>query len=82
METHFYRNKAILLFSSFCILEARDGAIVRAIASHQSDPGSNPHVVVICGVSLLLALPVVSRRFSSGTPVFQFHQKWYTNVYL
>ena len=76
METHFYRNKAILLFSSFCILEAMDGAIVRAIASHYSGPGSNPDVVVICGVSLLLALPFVSRRFSSGTPVFQFHQKW------
>lgn len=75
METHFYRNKAILLLSSFCILEARDGTIVRAVASHQSDPGSNPHVVVICGVSLLLALLFVSRRFSPGTPVFQFHKK-------
>ena len=76
METYFYRNKAIPLFSSFCILEARDGAIVRAVASHQSGPGSNPDVVVICGVSLLLALLFVSRRFSPGTPVFQFHKKW------
>ena len=76
METHFYRNKAILLFSSFCILEARDGTIVRAVASQKSDPGSNPDVLVICGVRLLLALPFVSRRFSLGTPVFQFPQKW------
>ena len=36
--------------------EARDGAVVRALASHQCGPGSNPGVDAICGLSLLLVL--------------------------
>ena len=47
-----------------------DGAVVRALVSHQCDPGSNPGVDAICGLSLLLVLPFAPRGFSSGTPVF------------
>ena len=48
---------------------ARDGAVVRALASHQCGPGSNPGVDAICGLSLLLVLSFATRRFSPGTPV-------------
>ena len=47
-----------------------DGAVVRALASHQYDPGSNPGVDAICGLSLLLVLSFAPRGFSPGTPVF------------
>ena len=45
----------------------RDGAVVRALASHQCVPGSIPGV--ICGLSLLLVLYSAPRGFSPGTPV-------------
>ena len=54
---------------------ARDGAVVRALASHQCGPGSNPRVVAICGLSLLLILSFAPRGFSPGTPVFPSPQK-------
>ena len=41
--------------------------MVRALASHQCDPGSNPSIDPICGLS-----------FSPGTPVFPSPQK--TNI--
>ena len=47
-----------------------DGAVVRALAFHQRDPGSNPGVDVTCGLSLLLVLSLAPRGFSPGTPVF------------
>ena len=48
----------------------RDGAVVRAIASHQCGPGSNPSVDAMCGLSLLLVLSFAPRGFSPGSPVF------------
>ena len=54
---------------------ARDGAVVRALASHQCGPGSNPRVDAICGLSLLLILSFAPRGFSPGTPVFPSPQK-------
>ena len=51
-------------------LGARDGAVVTALASHQSGPGSNPGVNAICGLSLLLVLSFAPRGFSPATPVF------------
>ena len=44
---------------------SRDGAVVRALTSHQCGPGSIPGLGVICGLSLLLVLvpaPRVSLR--------------------
>ena len=35
---------------------SRDGAVVRALASHRCGPGSFPGPGVICGLSLLLVL--------------------------
>ena len=45
------------------------GAVMRALASHQCGPGSNPGVGAICGLSLLLVLSPAPRRFSPGIPV-------------
>ena len=49
--------------------------MVRALASHQCGPGSNPVVDTICGLSLLLVLSFAPRGFSPGTPVFPSPQK-------
>ena len=54
---------------------ARNGAVVRALASHQCGSSSNPGVDFICGLSLLLVLSLASRGFSPGTPVFPSPQK-------
>ena len=54
---------------------SRDGAVVRALASHQCDPGSIPGPGVICGLSLLLVLFSAPRHFSPGTLVFPSPQK-------
>ena len=53
----------------------RDGVVVRALASQQRGPGSNPGVDAICGLSLLLLLSLAPRGFSPGTPVFPSPQK-------
>ena len=44
---------------------SRDGAVVRALASHQCGEGLIPSLGVICGLSLLLVL-VPTPRFFSG----------------
>ena len=49
--------------------------MVRALASHQCGPGSNPGVDAIYGLSLLLVLSLAPRGFSPGTPVFPSPQK-------
>ena len=49
--------------------------MVRALASHQCGPGSNPGIDAICGLSLLLVLSFAPRGFSPGTPVFPSPQK-------
>ena len=48
----------------------KSGAVVRALASQQCGPGSNPDVDAIRGLSLLLVLSLAARVFSPGTPVF------------
>ena len=62
----------ILLFDT---AKSKGGAVVRALASHQCGPGSNPGVDAICGLSLLLVLSLAPRGFSPGTPVFPSPQK-------
>jgi len=56
---------------------ARDGAVVRALVSHQCGSSSHPGVdtICICGLSLLLVLSFAPRGFSPGTPVFPSPQK-------
>ena len=54
---------------------SRDGAVVRALTSHQCGPGLIPGPGVICGFSLLLVLNSTPRGFSNGTPVFPSPQK-------
>ena len=52
--------------------------MVRALASHQCGPGSNPGVDTICGLSLLLVLLLCSKRFISGYSGFPISPK--TNI--
>ena len=54
---------------------SRDGAVVKALASHRCVPSSIPGPGVICGLSLLLVLFLAPRCFSPGTPVFPSPQK-------
>ena len=51
-------------FTLQCLGEHRDGAVVRALTSHQCGPGSIPGVDAILGLSLLLVLVPASRFFS------------------
>ena len=57
------------------LVGCRDGAVVRARASHQCGPGLIPGLGVICGLSLLLVFVFSLRGFSLGTPVFPSPQK-------
>ena len=54
---------------------ASDGAVVRALASHQCGPGLKPGVDAICRLSLLLVLSLAPRGFSPGAPVFPSPEK-------
>ena len=54
---------------------SRDGAVARALASHQYGTGSILGLGVICGLSLLLVLVPAPSSFSLGTPVFPSPQK-------
>ena len=54
--------------TTITILGCRDGAVVRALASHRCGPGSIPTSGVICGLSLLVSL-LCTERFSPGTLV-------------
>ena len=49
--------------------------MVRALASQQCGPGSNPTFDSICGLSLLLVLSLAPRGFSPGSLVFPSPQK-------
>ena len=53
---------------------SRDGAVVRALASH-CGPGSIPELGAICGLSLSLVLVLPPRGFFPGSPVFPSPQK-------
>ena len=54
---------------------SKGGAVVRALASHQCGPGSNPAVDAICGLSLLLVLCLAPRGFFSGYSGFLSSRK-------
>ena len=58
-----------------CCRGSKGGAVVRVLASHQCDLGSNPGVEATCGLSLLLVLSLALWGFSPGTLVFPSHQK-------
>ena len=52
------------------ILRNEGGTVLRALASHQRGPSSNPGVDAICELRLLLVLFLGSKGFSPGTLVF------------
>ena len=68
-------NLSITVSTSACAVKSTSGAVVRALASHQCGPSSNPSVDTICGLSLLLLLALAPRGFSPGTPIFRSPQK-------
>ena len=68
-------NSRECLAASLCNLlclamGSRDCTVVRALASHQCDPGSIPGLSAICRLSLLMVLFSTPRGFSPGDPVF------------
>ena len=70
-----FRRTKLCPFQNPRILGSKGGAVVRALASHQCGPGSNPGVDTICGLNLLSVLSFAPRGFSPGTPVFPSPQK-------
>ena len=68
MPVHVWMIKNLLKGS-------KGGAVVRVLASHQCDLGSNPGVEATCGLSLLLVLSLALWGFSPGTLVFPSHKK-------
>ena len=71
----FFTLVSVSIRNRESIVIARDGTVVRALASHQCGTGSTPGVDAICGLSLFLVLSFAPRGFSSGTPVFPSPQK-------
>ena len=64
--------------SAICLVSVRskDGAVVRALTSHQSDLGSNPGVNTICmWVEFVVGSLLFSERFSSGYSYFPLSSK-------
>ena len=61
-------------------LGCRDGAVVRALASHRCGPGLIPRSGIMCGLSFVGSL-LCTERFSPGTPVFPLlknqHLTWF-----
>ena len=68
--TMVFRLPVSVLLCFWSCFGSRDGAVVRALASHQCGPGSIPGLGFICGLSLLLVLVLAPRGFSPGTLVF------------
>ena len=54
---------------------ARDGAVVRALASHRCGSVSNPGVDAICGLSFVVGFLPCSERFFSGYSDFPLSSK-------
>ena len=52
------------------VLGSKGGTVLRAFASHQCGPCSNPGIEAVCGLSLLLVLSLAMKGFSVGSPVF------------
>ena len=51
-------------------LNEQGWCICGGLAAHQCDPGSNPSIEAICGLSLLLVLFLAVRGLSPGYPAF------------
>ena len=76
METLLFSLKvAVYAPDAVSFLGSRDGAVVRALVSHQCGPGSIPASVVIFALSLLLVLVLPPKGFNPGIPVFPSPQK-------
>ena len=72
-EFTFVRCKATYTHSYLhlkSVMGSRDGAVVRALASHRYSSGSIARLGVIYGLSFLLVIVLALRGFSPGTPVF------------
>ena len=83
----FYVSQCFFKFikTEMQYLGSSNGAVVRALASHQCDPGLISGLAVVCGLSLLLILVLAPRVYSgffcfssctkTNTSKFQFDRK-------
>ena len=60
----YLKGRSNLIAPCSSVRGSRDGAVMRALASHHCGPGSIPGLGVICGLSLLLVLVLAPRGFS------------------
>ena len=67
-----YLHSACSLFFSF---GSKGGTEVKALASHQCGPGSNPGVDTICGLSFVVGSLLCSERFFSRHSGFPLSSK-------
>ena len=67
---HYYWAENIARYAEDVVKGSRDGAVVRALASHQCVPGSIPGPGVICEFEFVVGSRPCSEGFSQGSPVF------------
>ena len=64
----------------FIPMGSRDGAVVRALASHQCGPGSIPGLGVICGLGLSLVLVPAPRVFIRVLRLSSLHKNQHFQI--
>ena len=77
-ENNLQKSNKISFLSKYNINNfggSRDGAVVRALASHQCVPGLIPVLAIYVGRVCCWFLYSAPRGFSPGTPVFPSSQK-------
>ena len=67
--------KKCVMHLTFGARGARDGAVVRALASHRRGSVSNPAIDAICGLSFVVGFLPCSERFFSGYSGFPLSSK-------
>ena len=63
IKVHTIHQYTIYFFLVYTCIRGKGCAVVRALASNQCGPGSNPGVDAICGLSLLLVLSPAPKGF-------------------
>ena len=76
----YYAHLFKMVITLSLLLGGRDGAVVRALTSHQCGPGLNPGVDAICGLSLLLVLVPGLRVFFRFLQFFSPHKNQHFKI--
>ena len=80
MQNSAWMEHVGLVRTERVISGSRDGAVVRALASHQCGPGSIPGLGVICGLSLLLVLVPAPTVFLRVLRFSSLHKNQYFQI--